>query len=256
LKSQGRLDSDEKPQLSSNDTALHGSSVPEKVPRERPILFSGPMVRAILAGRKTQTRRVYKPREGSPYEIMDELPDGQRWPHWFSPNLGPEYYPVACPYGQPGDRLWVRERAAYFDAAGRPSRPSEATYALFADGTQKYRDGTTFPFLAEYAPAAFEGIHWRPSIHMPRWASRLTLEVVSVRVERLHGITEEDARAEGVEAIGVTFQDDKQGRPHIVPSLGGPYRDGFRILWSTIHGGGAWEANPFCWVVEFRRVTP
>lgn len=215
--------------------------------KERPLLFSGPMVRAILAGTKTVTRRVYRPREGSPYEIMGEDDSGKPWPMWLDPNHGPEYHPVRCPYGSPGERLWVKE-----------------TYALHRihDETSP---STVFPTLlsgcwyrADGEPDMRIG-RWRPSIHMPRWASRLTLEVVSVRVERLHELTEEDAQAEGVErwVTGSGWQEYGLSEAQLL-TQGPPLptaRLSFKSLWESINGPGSWEANPWVWVVSFRRLT-
>ena len=187
--------------------------------KERPILFSAPMVRALLAGTKTQTRRVVKPLKGEeidPAGIYDQHPGDLEL--------------ARCPYGQPGDRLWVRE--AYFgNHYLHPNEPADERELHYrADG---YED--------------FEGerITWRPSIHMPRWASRITLEIVSVRVERLHEISEEDAKAEGVE--------------HYKPehTVGLPpcsaHRYAFEDLWRSINGHESWSANPWVWVVEFKR---
>ena len=204
--------------------------------KERPILFSGPMVRAILAGTKTQTRRVYKPRELEPYEIIDELDDGRAWPYWFDPNQGPEYHPVVCPYGAPGDRLWVREAFA-LHRIHDPTPPAKVKPSLLL--------GVAYRATGDAADG-----RWRSSLHMPRWASRLTLEVTGVRVERLQAITEEDARAEGIEPR-VTF-----GRTAPRIHVASTHREAFEALWDEINAprGYGWDANPWVWVVEFRRV--
>lgn len=183
---------------------------------DRPILFSWPMVRAILTGTKTQTRRVVKP--------------------------APDWKPVGCPYGQPGDRLWVREThylhgvwSVRKDDGGKrrwtfhPSRDMGVQFTE-PNGFIKGRSTTV------------HGWYRRPSIHMPRWASRITLEVTGVRVERLQDISEADAIAEGV-----------NNSLHLP---GGRFaRENFAHLWWTINGDGSWEANPWVWVVEFRRVA-
>jgi len=189
--------------------------------KERPILFSGEMVRAIIDGRKTQTRRVVNEAVAFP----------------------------PCPYGAPGDRLWVRETFASFRAEGQPVTPRDARYVVLRDGAQVYADGKTYPPLAAYAAGAFDAIKWRPSIHMPRWASRITLEVVSVRVERVQSITEEDARAEGVAVTA----------PHLMHGALASMsaRENFAVLWDSINGKRApWAVNPWVWRVEFRRVQP
>lgn len=185
---------------------------------ERPILFSGEMVRALLAGRKTQTRRVAKPRKHT--SLL-----GGSWSDSYVLDPGNAQWLMRdCPYGAPGDRLWVREAWRLSVAGGfvyyRADREHEECTAELAK-----RD----PSLA-----------WRPSIHMPRWASRLTLEVVSIRVERLQDISEADAIAEGV-AVPMTCDVEHTAR------------NAFRSLWERINGPGSWDANPWVWVVEFRR---
>ena len=219
---------------------------------ERPILFSGAMVRALLAGTKTQTRRLAKGigrySDGS---LVRLSPDDS------SPCDGE----VRCPYGAPGDRLWVRETW----------RTEE-----LADGT----DGVRFPdgaFCAcentpevgdawgsqHSAKSARRGTVWRPSIHMPRWASRLTLEVTGVRVERLQDISEADARAEGAQVVPF-YPDDgfplSDGWTHVGDDgkcvLYTSARDSFRSLWESINGAEAWASNPWVWVVSLKRVTP
>lgn len=200
--------------------------------KERPILFSGAMVRAILDGRKTQTRRVVKPQPPaaakavgtyhypSDRDVFYACDGGSLIGGWAQP----------CPYGQPGDRLWVRE--------------TWAQPAALDPGPTVYRADypASVPAGFENVPPA-DAIAWKPSIHMPRAACRLVLEVTGVRVERLQGITEAEAEAEGAEPI-------------LVPPDGGscPYYEGFSALWERINGPGAWEANPWVWVVEFRRI--
>ena len=214
---------------------------------ERPILFSGAMVRALLAGTKTQTRRVVK---------SDALREAQA-----AKSAGHLTLQRACPYGAPGDRLWVRETW----------RTEE-----LADGT----DGVRFPdgaFCAcentpevgdawgsqHSAKSARRGTVWRPSIHMPRWASRITLEVTGVRVERLQDISEADARAEGAQVVPF-YPDDgfplSDGWTHVGDDgkcvLYTSARDSFRALWESINGADSWASNPWVWVVSFKRVTP
>jgi hypothetical protein len=215
---------------------------------ERPILFSGPMVRALLAGTKTQTRRVCKNKvysNGHHFdgrEILchnDYLPPGAMLmdvkrgkDEYTTSNL--EGWDVECPYGQPGDRLWVRETWAKWgrdDQCGEgPATNHEPIYR--ADGHPWDVHDT-----------------WRPSIHMPRAASRITLEVTGVRVERLQDISEADAHAEGCsfECMTPTGQDSGS-------AIHGP--GGYIALWESINGPGSWEANPWVWCVSFRRVMP
>ncbi len=201
--------------------------------RERPILFSAPMVRAILAGTKTQTRRMVK---GIPLL-------------WLSQSVGftPEFVALpdndACPYGEPGDRLWVRETfyhepADYVREASVsiPSRPAITVYR--ADGG----------FDADQFDA---GCKWQPSIHMPRNLSRITLEITGVRVERLQDISEADARAEGIvhsTRFGGYHTEDGRHFHAADP------RQSYASLWEQINGPGSWDANPWVWVLEFRRL--
>ena len=202
--------------------------------KERPILFSAPMVRAILAGAKTQTRRVAKPIK--------------------HPDLGNVYSPGAlvleheprhvieraCPYGQPGDRLWVRE-AFDFMPDQSPDNPAGCQIVYWATGSYQNR---TAP--SDYNPMIYGREKIRPSIHMPRWASRITLEITGVRVERLQDISASDALAEGV-----NVHVDHQSKPPT--SIYSPVQ-AYRDLWGTINGLESWEANPWVWVVKFKRV--
>jgi hypothetical protein len=198
--------------------------------RERPILFSAPMVRAILDGRKTQTRRLVKPRRAHEvaYKANDghvySIPEGEVGEH--EPCGDPR--PLPCPYGAPGDRLWVREtiRRGPVLQDGLIGRRDTATYA--ADG----------------APTPLDTWPWQrpvlPGIHCPRGLSRITLEVTGVRVERLQDISEDDARAEGV-------------TPTIcLPGDVVAYGPAFAHLWDSINRTRApWDSNPWVWVIEF-----
>lgn len=183
---------------------------------ERPILFSGQMVRAILDGRKTQTRRVVKP--PAPFapgdDILVEWATGQ----------------IKCPYGQPGDLLWVRE--------------TWAANRIFDDSSPRIvgNDHHGIWWKADhssYRPLNAKPGRWRPSIHMPRWASRITLEVTGVQVEQLQEITTEDALAEGIAK-------HEQWTPRVQ----------FSELWDSINAkrGYGWNSNPCVWVVEFKKV--
>lgn len=260
---------------------------------ERPILFSGAMVRAILEGRKTQTRRVMKPQPPDDClrsEPSNHAPDIEGDWHFIKsghPTLC--QWHVSCPYGKPGDRLWVRE-------TWLPDPPCDGTWDYYS-----YTDGVLHNFSA--IPKRFRNTNhvlykatregheltWKPSIHMPRWASRLTLEITKVRVERVQEITEADAIAEG---IGVQMGDgtgpgagykwngpgywDTVNRGMFGPSFH-VERDGscccaygreskinpaicaYRFLWDSINAkreGGiyAWERNPWVWVIEEKRI--
>jgi hypothetical protein len=187
--------------------------------KERPIIFSAPMVQAILDGRKTQTRRIVKPQ-----------PDECWWPIQnrtagcsdavFQSEAGlgrREVHRIRCPYGSPGDRLWVRE-------TWRPSQVEGKAW---------------------YAATCGDGLHgrWRPSIHMPRWASRLTLEITGVRVERVQEISEADAYAEGI----APWTSPEQTFSPVVR---------YHELWDSINGPGSWASNPWVWVLSFKRIDP
>ena len=230
---------------------------------ERPILFNATMVRAILSGAKTVTRRPVAPMAGrqrqwltpalltqSPRLTMCRLSEadgGDLGAQMEHPKGGPLGW-VRCPFGAPGDRLWVRETWALahlsVDCEGVCDDVEEFTGRLIAAN----RDGYWAPIYAADAddinnhPSDRLVKRYRPSIHMPRWASRLMLEVVSVRVERLQDITEADAEAEGL-ARNEDF--DR-----------GPYanaREEFAQLWNSINGKRApWVSNPWVWVITFK----
>ncbi|WP_421565938.1 hypothetical protein [Ochrobactrum sp. EDr1-4] len=207
---------------------------------DRPILFSAPMVRALLEGRKTQTRRVIKPQPTGRIDPLISFNHG-RMEIAFGPDMrdkdgGPKWW---RPLAQAGDRLWVREACAIVGTVD----PGFVLYRADGYEAECERHGFDKPFPPE-AEA-----RWRPSIHMPRWASRITLEVIDVRVERLHDISEADAFAEGVtkvrEACHVIrgFDYDLSGLCHtsaITP---------FLKLWNHINGPDAWESNP--WVAAY-----
>jgi hypothetical protein len=210
--------------------------------KERPILFSGTMVRAILEGRKTQTRRVVKwpsvpdghDWDYEPYAIMGE--GKEAWPelHWNPGNGLDETRRLSCLYGEPGDRLWVRENFYQPGCWLAPDWPG-------ADADDATWSGGKKIIYAADAPKPEKGFRSFPSIHMPRWASRILLEVVAVRVERLQEITEGDAEAEGAGIPLVGCDDDF-------------CRGVFREIWQGINGPGSWDENPWVWVVEFKRV--
>ena len=192
--------------------------------KERPILFSASMVRAILGGSKTQTRRAVK---GRALEWLNV--------HNFEPEFVASPGNDLCPYGQPGSKLWVRE-AFDFLPAGAPDQPQACEIVYWATGSAEQR---TAPH--DYNPMIYGHEKVRPSIHMPRWASRITLEIVSVRVERLQDISEGDATAEGCK--------------NSLSLPGGRFaNENYRWLWEEINGDGSWDTNPWVWVVEFRRI--
>lgn len=194
---------------------------------ERPILFSGSMVRAILEGRKTQTRRVVKVPVGLtgpvPNDLRAQIMAKARW------------------YAQPGDRLWVRETWAVDAPLEEVRREREDMM-----GPSGFGHGPYFRADPVHENA---GLTWRPSIHMPRWACRLVLEVTAVRVERLQEISERDTYAEGCDRIREfqAFGADKAGRDRLA-------RYGYQRLWDSLNAKRApWSSNPWVWVVEFKR---
>lgn len=231
--------------------------------KERPILFSAPMVRAILAGTKSITRRIVKPQPDlntydGPGAPRPDAPESHRY-HWPS-HLAKSMVDVRDmgsigPYGAKGDRLWVRETHAFGPICNDPDdwRDNPDDWAVFyrADGDERPWKTSLDEDAEEIAPP------WRPSIFMPRWASRIALEVVSVRVERLHEITEEDARAEGVTPYvpghGAVTASELAAEPGIRSPM--MYRFGFEQVWCDINGTESWRANPWVWRVEFKRTT-
>lgn len=217
-------------------------------PRERPILFNDQMVRAILDGRKTVTRRVMKPQP---------VLDGHFWTYggagWsdrinsLTPLAG-HSLAARCPYGQPGDRLWVREA---WQGPLISDEEQAANQSWWKDMT-KFQNPGHCAYRAsgddnEYVdPDGYFHCKWKPSIHMPRWASRILLEITAVRVERLQDISNDQAIAEGIDTHPMGFY----GNGCI--TAGGAFLE----LWESINGDGRWADNPWVWVIEFKRVAP
>lgn len=217
--------------------------------KERPILFSAPMARAILSGHKTQTRRVVKwpaiPQRHDPDYDAHVLVDGWPWLH-VHPGDGLNLEKkLACPYGSAGDRLWVKETWRERGSAQR----EDGRIPKCATGI--YGPGDCWFAATDHE---WEG-PWRPSIFMPRWASRITLAIVDVAAERLNSISEEDAKAEGcAPKIWITS-------PLSAGAMGargerGTCKDSYRDLWNDINGAGSWDANPWVWVITFKRIAP
>lgn len=196
---------------------------------EKPILFSAPMVRAILAGRKTQTRRVMKLTDSGRVKI-----GAKQWPPDDTNAV------EGCPVS-PGDVLWVRETWKPDPSWGRGKIP---TPQLSPGDNMLYRAS-----LSEEHPK-FPWCPWRPSIHMPRWAARIFLEVTGVRIERLNDISEEDAYAEGATPIECSRESLIFG----TQKARYRFRDGFRDLWESINGPGSWAENPWVWVYTFKKL--
>lgn len=209
----------------------------------RPIIFSAPMIRALLDGQKTQTRRIAKLNHAGRVAF-----GGRNW-HCDDPRAV-----MACPYGQPGDLLWVREAWQYanwtddglpfigYRASGvtmlREVFPESWTERLIEIWAELSKDDN---FQIDHRAA---DRHWRPSIHMPRWASRLTLRITDVRVQRLQEISEDDARAEGAPLELRLLDSVRLGAT-------ASHTGGFERLWESIHGPDSWAANPWVWALTF-----
>lgn len=235
---------------------------------EKPILFSAPMIKAILAGKKTQTRRIMNPQPTG--DASKKWPDPDRWALSFPKGrtmLSLEEASIACPYGGRGGALWVRETwycddytAGDFTAArvGYVGKgPSDAEIIEKWKSSLDFRATHDCRSYEAGCPCADEDGRsgWRPSIFMPRWASRITLKIVEVRAERLMAITDQDAFAEGVTPAtpdGYVFgPDDGKTNPSTSP------RDAFMRGWDLINAErAAWATNPWVWVVSFKDVSP
>lgn len=214
--------------------------------RERPILFNGAMVRAILAGHKVQTRRAVKWNKVAPgLNLRFTGLSAQRYPKgWViesDSRTSSEWrcQPTPCPFGQPGDRLWVREAHAIFPAHGQHRADGERWGPWGGMPTIVSDDGKQIAYYREGFDRC-DPSRWRPSIHMPRWACRLVLEITAVRVERLQQITADDCLAEGVSTRFKVADAEEDLRVQ------------WRDLWTST--GGDWDSNPWVWVIEFKRV--
>jgi hypothetical protein len=212
--------------------------------KERPILFSAPMVLAVFAGTKTQTRRAITPQPGSgvtPYATTLGT-----W-NWVLPGSGVGTGdPFRCRYGVVGDRLWVRESLKLNGAE---------SWCYAADNTEIALDENDPRVPAMVAWAHHKETGSCPSIHMPRWASRITLEITEVRVQRLHEITDEDAKAEGFPLP--PGPGTVNGKPATIAIFNA--RMGFQALWRVLNDkrpGCSWDSNPFVLAVSFRRLSP
>ncbi|EAA8413130.1 hypothetical protein EA632_22995 [Salmonella enterica] len=214
--------------------------------KERGMIFNAEMVRAILDGRKTQTRRIMaiqpEHSELGLRRVIDSKNGRDNGKYFWSQSdargLKMRSKVFGCPYGEVGDRIWVREtyQGPLFDYEHMESYLEDSSKFYKPEFCVYRADGKPAPEFYD----ADDNLHcgWRPSIHMPRWASRLTLEITGVRVERLNSITESDAEAEGVTDTG----------------FGDLLVDGYRYLWKSIYGEESWAANPWVWVIEFKRV--
>ena len=226
--------------------------------KERPILFSGSMVRAILDGRKTQTRRIMKPQPTA--ESHDEYTKWC-WPAnddamkfaWAGQSPISDAVEGHCPYGTIGDRLWVRETWGKTRQCDDLNSTEGDVIAYRAGGTRVWNANPASPKLMRFGANHYydDPKPWKPSIHMPRWASRITLEITSVRVEQLQQISDQDALSEGIPVEPTT-----PGIDHCIDGEWWPGRpvQHFRNLWQSINGDDSWGLNPWVWVVEFDAV--
>ncbi|MDR4538017.1 morphogenetic protein [Klebsiella pneumoniae] len=212
--------------------------------KERGMIFNGEMVRAILDGRKTQTRRIVKGTDGAvkfckEWDINGEeifVVLGEKDRTGMNPVLGA----ISCPFGAVGDRIWVREtfQGPLFDYDLMDSYCKDPTPFEKPEFCVYKADGVPAPEFYD----ADDELHccWRPSIHMPRWASRILLDITNVRVERLKSISDGDALREGCSTADM--------------KSGDCVADVFARLWASIYGAESWNANPWVWVIEFKRV--
>lgn len=244
--------------------------------KERGMIFNAEMVRAILDGRKTQTRRIMKVQPENAELGLRRITDSS-----VAKEVGMYFWCLAdacgvkhrsnlfsCPFGEVGDRIWVRE------AFQGPLIPEEALSEFLGENPDKFESPAYCEYAAdggprqEYVDADDNTRYgWRPSIHMPRWASRITLEITGVRVERLNDISHEDAEREGIHtevwdqtvvaknyaAEDEIFQFWSESLPHYV-NMNELYRSSFQSLWQSIYGAESWLANPWVWVIDFKRI--
>lgn len=207
--------------------------------KSHPILFSSPMVRALLDGSKTQTRRVVKPQPAAGQGMVNASYCGHP-KLWLRDGACDPADPAKewhCPYGQPGDQIWVRETWAH---------------GLHAMAANRDEEGP-FVYAASDSPQQRLGDKWKPSIHMPRGACRITLEISGVRVERLQNISIEDAKSEGAWGPDESIV-SKVAEYFSIDHLGANPYNAYQMLWESINGPGSWSLNPWVWVIEFRRL--
>ncbi|PLC81902.1 hypothetical protein B6I41_16500 [Klebsiella pneumoniae] len=234
--------------------------------KERGMIFNGEMVRAILDGRKTQTRRIMDPQPDD--DIERSIFPNPEVIGWKSSRRHKHGSTTAhfCHYGKPGDRIWVRETWGVVSHAFSddglmidwvPDRPATAIHAMpFGNGY--YSGYAIYAADGDFTWGDDDGYEdgrscWKPSIHMPKAASRILLEITDVRVERLNAISEEDATAEGVPPAGSLLPD----YPGTFLTPKGDFataKVAFQRLWESIYGEESWKANPWVWVIEFKRV--
>ena len=229
--------------------------------KERPILFSGPMVRAIMEGRKTMTRRIVKPIIAN---CLEDGWGGEQQIYWTRDDEPIEATRL-CPYGASDDRLWIKEAWRTYENFNEFS-PKEIEKMAKNIGyenawapIQYEADQTRINWLdRQYGPGRY-----RHARFMPKWASRILLEIINIRVERLQDITEEEAIAEGIEPIPFADSKKKDNMFTVTTPEGDKYnyssnfktaKEAFKALWQSINGPGSWEQNPWVWVIEFKKL--
>ncbi|HIA4741277.1 hypothetical protein [Salmonella enterica] len=220
--------------------------------KDRGMIFNGEMVRAILDGRKTQTRRIVSERHLNLIDLGSQIGECYPLECGIDHENSQSYYREHCPFGKPGDRIWVREtyQGPLFDYEHMESYLEDSSKFEKPDFCIYRADGKPAPEFYD----ADDNLHcgWRPSIHMPRWASRILLEITDVRVEQLNAISEEDARAEGIIDGGCLNCGEPEpcGCANPEPDA----TDAFAYLWQSIYGQENWNANHWVWVIEFKRI--
>ncbi len=214
--------------------------------RERPILFSKQMILALLSGAKTQTRRAIKcpqwfeghllhaKNEHGGYDVMSDHEGGEQ---------------MFCPYGKPGYQLWVKETHCLVADPGAEPSEYRGTHRGECVVVDYYASGPHTRIMDRIPKGSANARRWRPSIFMPKWASRITLEIESVRVERLQEISDMDALAEGV-----TIRTDAHIASEYVHGAVSPAQFEYFALWEAINGRGSWDKNPWVWVLTFRKL--
>ncbi|EPM0703386.1 hypothetical protein WJE11_001914 [Klebsiella aerogenes] len=235
--------------------------------KERGMIFNSEMVRAILDGRKTQTRRIMK--------VQPKPCNHANWPD-YSPDPQWKSYPggwccavcangttidhrhhakgITCPYGTVGDRIWVREtfQGPLFDYEQMESYLEDSSKFENPEFCQYAADGKPAP---EYYDADDNLRHgWRPSIHMPRWASRILLEITNIGIQRIHSISQNDAAREGLMRLPVTGRYCINQGDQYFGGASHDAREVFSWMWQSIYGEESWNANPWVWVIEFKRI--
>ena len=235
--------------------------------KERGMIFNAEMVRAILDGRKTQTRRIIKVQpESNQFGLLRILDSTKRNDigkyHWAESNATGTHARsklFSCPFGEVGDRIWVRETWADVNHEGCPAvtyRADGEVRDLHEDDGDEQDPNLEKYWFANWYPDLISGTEgkWTPSIHMPRWASRITLEITGVGVQRLQSISPNDASREGLIKLPATGRYCLSQGDQYFGGASHDAREVFSWLWESIYGAESWQANPWVWVIEFKRI--